>query len=333
MPQTSLVHELQTLAQSKATDLGELLRRAKVVAVKLGLRDTSEWIEHELNGYPATHKVPAYRRIATELMTANRIHGAYPVMFEGEGPIAELAAHFSSAPMHQSLGELADLVSRNKSGSLELGVTPREMSVLVQCISDLDLVRVYRRTSPSALAGILDAVQNKILDWALELEARGVLGEGMTFSAQERQAAASVTIHNYGSLVQGDHASIATANNSPGANVTAATGGADVHQRLRLAIRQGGEREASFGEALQRLAEAISQSTGLPAERKTEATEQLTYIAEQAALPEEKRQPKPVLKAVIEGLRDTLGVSADVLQVWSTFGPSIVTALGIAFGS
>jgi hypothetical protein len=236
--------------------------------------------------------------------------------------------------MPQSLGEITDLFSRSKSGgSLELGLTPSEMSVLMGCISDIDLVRLYRCTSPSALAGILDAVRNKILDWALELESHGVLGEGMTFSAQERQAAASVTIHNYGSLVQGDHASIATANNSPGANLTAATGGADVRQRLRMAIHQGGEREAGLGEALQRLADAISQSTGLPAERKSEATEQLTYIAEQAALPEEKRQPKPVLKAVVGGLRETLGVSADVLQVWSTFGPSIVTALGIAFGS
>jgi hypothetical protein len=97
MPQTSLVHELQTLAQSKATDLGELLRRAKVVAVKLGLRETTEWIEHELNGYPQKHQIPAYRRIATQLMAANR-SGANPVMFDDKGPMAQLAAHFPRHP-------------------------------------------------------------------------------------------------------------------------------------------------------------------------------------------------------------------------------------------
>jgi hypothetical protein len=53
MPQTSLVLELQALAQSNATDPGELLRRAKVVAVKLGLKDTTAWMEHELNGSEA----------------------------------------------------------------------------------------------------------------------------------------------------------------------------------------------------------------------------------------------------------------------------------------
>ena len=48
------------------------------------------------------------------------------------------------------------------------------------------------------LAGILDTVRNKILDWALELEKKGILGdEEMNFSDKEREQAQSVTINNY----------------------------------------------------------------------------------------------------------------------------------------
>jgi hypothetical protein len=50
--------------------------------------------------------------------------------------------------------------------------------------------------SRSAVVAILDAVRTRVLDWALELESNGVLGDGMTFSSAERQAASQVT-HNY----------------------------------------------------------------------------------------------------------------------------------------
>ena len=48
----------------------------------------------------------------------------------------------------------------------------------------------------SAIAGILNAVRTKILDWALELEKAGVIGDGMAFSRDERAAASTITYHN-----------------------------------------------------------------------------------------------------------------------------------------
>jgi hypothetical protein len=43
----------------------------------------------------------------------------------------------------------------------------------------------------------LDAVRNLVLDWAIELERSGVVGEGITFSADEKKIAATnpVTLH------------------------------------------------------------------------------------------------------------------------------------------
>jgi hypothetical protein len=47
----------------------------------------------------------------------------------------------------------------------------------------------------STIRGILDAVRNEVLRWSLELERRGVLGEGMTFSPEEKTRAAAVSYH------------------------------------------------------------------------------------------------------------------------------------------
>ncbi|MFL4556770.1 hypothetical protein ACH19I_09285 [Yersinia kristensenii] len=59
----SPVLKLQDMASSSSTDIEELLSRAKMISVKLGLQDISEWLEHELNGYPSQDLLPDYRII------------------------------------------------------------------------------------------------------------------------------------------------------------------------------------------------------------------------------------------------------------------------------
>lgn len=56
--------------------------------------------------------------------------------------------------------------------------------------------------SGAQIQGIIESVRNVVLDWSLRLEAQGILGEGMTFSKEEKAAAGNVTyqvqnlIHN-----------------------------------------------------------------------------------------------------------------------------------------
>lgn len=45
----------------------------------------------------------------------------------------------------------------------------------------------------SVLHGILDHVRNAVLDWALDLESRGIIGDGMSFSSKEKTTASQVT--------------------------------------------------------------------------------------------------------------------------------------------
>ena len=45
------------------------------------------------------------------------------------------------------------------------------------------------------LQGILDSVRTTILEWSLKLEEDGILGDGMSFSREEKQLASSNTYH------------------------------------------------------------------------------------------------------------------------------------------
>src|SRR3990167_8681154 len=56
----------------------------------------------------------------------------------------------------------------------------------------MDRMRVRMRPrlvfSSAQVRGIVDGARNKILEWALDLEGRGIIGEGMSFTPQEKQA-------------------------------------------------------------------------------------------------------------------------------------------------
>lgn len=338
MPQPSLILELQALAQAGSTDLGELLRRSKVVATKLQLADFAAWIECELNGYRDEAAIPEYRKVGSHLAMVNPYHGLQPVGWTNDG---ELPQHFASIDMRQSIGQIAHLMS-DGDGHLQAEVTPTELEVLLKLSRDFGRLRSVRIINKSGVANLLDAVRNRILNWALDLEQRGVLGEGMTFSREEKQAAAAITINNYGPVgavvgqaregaVQQPQGSstIATATNSPGAVVTAAAEASTVEQRIHTAIRQAAQTDADIATALKQIAEAVNASREL-AEQQDEIREHLAFIAEQCAKPAEQRARPALIKATLLALRSTLGVVADVAQTWSTFGPAICTALKVS---
>ncbi|WP_224240421.1 AbiTii domain-containing protein [Hyalangium gracile] len=327
MSDKSLVLELQSLAQENATDLAELLRRAKVVAAKLRLGEVEAWIEHEMNGYHEGIEVPKYRKIATHLVMEKTIFGTQAVRW-GEG-LRELAEHFASINARQSVGELAHMLAAG--GEITVLVSPSEMAALLKVSDDFRIIPVSRHVSRSGVANVLNSVRNKILDWALQLERQGILGAGMTFSKEETQAAAGVTILNYGALIQGSHASVAMADSSPGATVTTAKSRASVQQRVDVALTDT-QRNRDWETALQRIMAAVQASQQLSPAKKDEATEQLAFIAEQCALPPEQRHLPSILTPVLETLRGTLGLSVDVLHVWSTFEPTICAVLRVGLG-
>lgn len=77
--------------------------------------------------------------------------------------------------------------------------------------------------SKPQVQGIVEVVRNRILEWALDLEGRGIKGEGMTFTPQEKLAVQQ--IHNHFGDVSGSQIQIS----SNGSTQTQAnTTGADI---------------------------------------------------------------------------------------------------------
>jgi hypothetical protein len=197
----SLVEQLQSDAIQRSIPITDLLRKAKLVAVKLGDLGLSAWADHELDGYydMRSEQLPQYRQLRGEIKWLNPYRGWQSLGLDVTQPTAH------------PIGEIIGLLD-NESGFVVASV-PVEFADSI--CKELGLrAEVKFHTSCATLGGVIDGARNAVLDWALKLEKAGVRGDGLTFSQHETDRAQTVHI-NIGSIGNaiglgafGNHASI-----------------------------------------------------------------------------------------------------------------------------
>lgn len=190
---THLVLQLQAEALNPNARIADLLRMSKVVATKLGLQELGTWVAHEMDGYSDSESLPDYRKQVGRLKAKNPMHGWIPAVIHDR----EFELEVSTCYVTDPIGPLEETIRR----SLEEGVgyvfhslSGHQQTILSKLF---DFHAEFQVHVPAATAtGILDAVRNRVLDWALSLERAGILGEGMTFTVREREAAQAMTSVN-----------------------------------------------------------------------------------------------------------------------------------------
>lgn len=185
----SLVIQLQRECLDQDVPTLELLRKALVVARKLGVAEFHKWVSKEIEGYKPGDKVPDYRMIHGEIKAWNPYHGWIDVVMED--PKAK--EFLSVRAIGQSVGELDTIVKSAGGGTIRISFPPQ---------IEFDLMRgssVHLKSalhvSGATLKSITDRVRDIILNWCLDLEEKGILGEGMTFSEKEKKTASEANYH------------------------------------------------------------------------------------------------------------------------------------------
>jgi len=193
-----IVLQLQALAMDEATAVPELLRRALVIAVKLGLDDVETWIKHELHGYQGVPQVPPYRKLQSRLQGWDREIGWVPVHTANPDKQKLL----ETVPVAQSVDQLVNLLAQDKD-TFEMPYSAHQRAALKEHFGIRSPIELFRIVSRSQFAGILGEVRTRILSWTLELERQGILGEEFSFSTVERQKAAMAPSIHIGGNFQG----------------------------------------------------------------------------------------------------------------------------------
>ena len=176
---SSLVLDFQRDILDGKKSATELLRAAKLIAAKLGLDDITEWANCELNGYSDGQTVPEYRKMGGgELQVLNP--------YRGWMPAGNLKQRFNNG---QPISEIEVLCN---SKTVVIGLT-RENHYRMTNDMGMDISSWQQQISfsPVQLIGLINAVKDHLLNWAIQLEKRGIRGDNMSFNKHEQDSAKS----------------------------------------------------------------------------------------------------------------------------------------------
>jgi hypothetical protein len=184
---SSIVLELQRDALDSNVRPSDLLRKAFVVAKKLKLQEFEDWVAAELGGYEKTADVPPYRMMTGQIRAYNPFNGYWmPVILQD----AEQAERLSRRTNGQPIAEL-EALAKKENGKLVMPFSQEVEGFLMRGMGMP--VQPTLVVPHSGIIRVLDAARNIVLNWALKLEADGILGHDMSFTMEERQIAAHHT--------------------------------------------------------------------------------------------------------------------------------------------
>lgn len=188
-----LIAELQRDALNSTIPLNDLLRKALVVARKLGIEQFERWISRELNGYKTQDEMPEFRQVGGVLKAWNPYCGWIPLTIAN----TDFEKEVRTRKVKQSVSELQSVLEhRDKNGYVLLQFGPD----LEKLLMDEDRFKPALHVGANSIEAILNCVRNTVLEWVLKLEEEGIIGEGMSFSKEEKAKAEetpSIRIENF----------------------------------------------------------------------------------------------------------------------------------------
>ena len=282
----ALIPELIAMASDPTVKTTDLLRKAMVAARLLKQPEWATWIDHELQGYPQSGDLPPYRVLQGELKVDVPGHGRLPLPIRN----AEMNRLITESRFGHPMGALEDLAVPGEV--VRSFFTPEQSQFLIH---ELSLPGVPELALGSnQVRGLIEAVRDKLLTWALDLADAGIQGDGMSFTPQEQQQAqqlAPVNIH-----IGGDAPGFQFMQSSPGG------------QQQQTAT--GEQKAEALAALLPWLQQVIAQGQ-LQGEACAELQAELDTLKAQAASPNPKW---PVIGAVAGSVRVVLeGAGGGVL--------------------
>lgn len=126
--------------------------------------------------------------------------GIEPGIFIGDGYLVILTPQMEkimlSIPLCESVSALSEIYM-SQDNSIQFSLNAELNDLLNKSINGFDTKYSFN-SSKSEIYRILSTIRNKILEWSIILEENGIIGEGMTFTDEEKKKAQEAqVINNY----------------------------------------------------------------------------------------------------------------------------------------
>jgi hypothetical protein len=168
----SLLQEIQNEAVDSQKELSTVLRKCKLIAARLGSKPLENWLLWESNGYPENADLPAYRVWPVQLK--GHFTGPFGSGFQN-APIPSICVpekvrdEFTIFHCRQSIAGIEQALQENKSGHFKWGVGDLAVALGMNVYERMNCIQAWGECPKGCLVEVLNAVRNKVLDFALAL--------------------------------------------------------------------------------------------------------------------------------------------------------------------
>ncbi|MCQ6339506.1 hypothetical protein NPM06_07420 [Bacillus cereus] len=156
--------------------------KSNVVARKLKLEEFGNWVNEELNGYQSYEKTPEYRNVCGQLKARDLYGGGLIPVLINDPKYTDI---ITNRKLVQPISEIESYVG--KKGNILVTFPVGQREILSKAIGTE--TEYFLEVSKNQIGSIVDNVRNIVLEWSLKLEEEGILGEGMSFSKEEKEKA------------------------------------------------------------------------------------------------------------------------------------------------
>jgi AbiTii len=171
----TLLKEIQAAAIDSSVDVVQVLRKCRVLASRLSHDDLKAWVQKELDGYADGEELPDYRikRCQSKgnfVGFAGRQLNNAPIPTQNlPEPLRESISQVRFRESVSALQNLAQTGDRDSFGS----AWPTELIApyAEEFYEDFVLVQAYQVIPRNAFVWIIETVRNRVLNFALEIEA------------------------------------------------------------------------------------------------------------------------------------------------------------------
>jgi len=194
-----LIDDIRDDLVTESASLSDTLRKAKILAHRLGLSDLREWADHELSGYDDPDTTPKYRRFrANNLGTFwgpfnSQVRNQLLPTINLPEPLKSFAENLV---LQQSVKHLEAMLSQESTRI----PWPAEYVALARehiAIEGMQLVEAHQPIPTSVFSEVLDSVKTRLLDFVLNV---AVTDEQLQDGTFDRSQARNIFYTNiYGS--------------------------------------------------------------------------------------------------------------------------------------
>lgn len=182
----SLVLDFDNKINDNKYSVSDLLRHCLIIAKKLKQEEAIQWINRELEGYDAEEKLPNYRLIPMSVKFYNPVYGWCPLTIINKTILETL----NRMAIRQKIAEIESLTTESK---MVLFSSPYEAKKMFLSEIPFDSDIAYEANA-IALAGIIDSVKNRMLEWILLLEENSIVDVENVFSGEQIEKAEKLSI-------------------------------------------------------------------------------------------------------------------------------------------